>query len=139
MGIGLPPDLPPGQVRHETIIVPEADAEAPAVLGIFQPSFPLTNAEFVTIQSPSRFWTGLGRVLLTFSVVYALPKVIGLIRSGTKIDAADWWIIGVIFALGLVCFGVSWIFSSERRAVLNSIKQFFKDNPGQPVHRPGRR
>jgi hypothetical protein len=71
--------------------------------------------------------------------VYALPKVIGLIRSATKIEAADWLIIGGVLALGLACFGASWMFSSERRAVLKGIKQFFKDNPGQPAHRPGRR
>lgn len=140
MGISQPPDQPQGLVQNQTIIVPEAEAEAPPIPGIFQPSFHLTHADFVTILSPSRFWTGLGRVLCTFSVVYALPKVAGRMGpSASPISSADWLIIGVVFALGLASYGVSWVFSGERRTVLNRIKRFFKDNPGQPGYRPARR
>jgi hypothetical protein len=140
MGTEPPVEQVPSRVRTETVIVSEAAAMAAPVLGIFQPSFPLTHMDFVTIQRPSLFWTGLGSVLCTFSVAYALPKVIGRIQSATyKIEASDWWIIGGTFGLGVVCFGVSRIFSSDRRAVLKRIKQFFKNNPGQPEYRPVRR
>ena len=137
--MGHPPDRPHRQVQRETILVPEAEAEAPPVLGIFQPSFQLTHEDFVTIQSASRFWNGLGGVLCTFSVAYVLPKMIAQIKSAIKIEPTDWWITGIIFVLGLVCFGASRFFSSARRAVLTRINQFFKDNPGQPEYRPGRR
>jgi len=140
MGIGPQPPQPPVRLQEKTIIVSEADVETPPTLGIFQPYYRLPHDEFRTLQSPSRFWNGLGGVLCTFSAAYALPKVIARIQSpAANIEATDWWIIGIILALGLGCFAVSWIFSSERRAVVKQIKRYFKDHPGQPAYRSGRR
>jgi hypothetical protein len=139
MATGRPPDPPPDQVRDKPIVVDEALAEAPPVMGIFQPFYYLTYVEFMAIRSPSRFWSGTGSVLCTFAIAYALPKVIDRIQSATQIVASDWKIIGGVFGLGLACFGVSWIFSSERRTVLKSIKEFFKNNPGQPGYRAGKK
>jgi hypothetical protein len=139
MGIGPQPPQPPVREQHQTVIVSEADAEAPPIPGIFQPSFQLTREDFMILRSVSRFWSSLGGVLCTFSVAYSLPRVSDLMRAGTTIEATDWWIIGVLLALGLGCFGVTRILSSERRALEKRIKQFFKDNPGQPEYRPGTR
>jgi hypothetical protein len=139
MGIVQPPQPPPGQVQHQTVVVLWADAQTAPMPGIVLPQFRLTHAEFMTILTPSRVWTGFGGVLCAFALSYALPRVTDLIRSGTKVAPTDWWIIGVIFALGLACFAVSLIafFSSERRALLKRIRKFFKDNPGQQVYGAG--
>ena len=141
MGIGQPlaPQPPPGQVQHQTVVVPWVDAQTAPMPGIVLPQFRLTQAEFMTLLTPSRVWTGLGGVLCTYALSYALPRGTALIRSGTPIASDDWWVIGVVSVLGLACFAVSLFafFSSERRALLKRIKKFFRDNPGQQVYGAG--
>jgi hypothetical protein len=139
MGIGQPQQPPPGQVQHHTVVVSPAAAEVPPIPGIFQPSYQLTQVEFMAIQSPSGLLNGLGSVFATFAIGYALPKLVDLIDKGGRFVLHDFRVAGAILTVGLACFGGSWVFSGDRRAVLKRIKQHFKENPAQPEIRPGRR
>jgi hypothetical protein len=126
-------------VQLRTVFVDWAGAQTAPMPGIVLPQFRLTHAEFMTLLTPSRVWTGFGGVLSAFAIEYALPRVTDSIRLGTRISSVDLWTIGVIFGLGFACFAVSLfaVFSSERRALLRRIRKFFKDNPGQQVYGAG--
>jgi len=116
-----------------------AQAEVQPVPGIFQPSYQLTEAEFMHVRQPSVFWTTFGSALFTFGAGYALDKGYDLSKAGVRITDGDYWPAVVMIVLGVICFGLSGILSRERRAVMKRIRQFFKQNPAQPEVRGGGR
>src|SRR5258705_9917386 len=119
-------------------VVPPAGTEVPPVPGIFQPSYQLTEAEFMNVQAPSIFWVSLGSVLSTFAIGSALDKLDDLMKHVITIKGLL-FPQGLILLLGLACIGLSGILSRKRRNAVKTIERFFRDNPGQPEVRVGRR
>jgi len=115
------------------------DVSTPPSQGLFQPSYALSEADYLRLKQPSRILAGVGGVVLSFSLTYSLPKIVtSLNTSGGKsvpIEGPDLWISSISFTLGLGLIVVSYFFSGERRRVMKKIKKHFQENPGELEYR----
>jgi amino acid permease len=121
---------------NQTFTVVNSVSTTPSV-GLFQPCFPLSEADFIKMSKTSNTLTALGGGIFSYSVSYALPKVIDAYKNNLakSVDLAttDIYIISVTLVIGVALFIASYYFSSDKRNVIKKIKNHFIENPGKQV------
>ena len=117
------------------------DVTQPPSLVLYQPCYPISEADFLRLQQASPVLASISGGLLSFGCAYALPLVVQVIRKAegrAMPEATDWWVVGAIFAIGLG-FGVaSILMSRERRKLLKAMRLHFLGNPAKAELRGGR-
>jgi hypothetical protein len=114
----------------------------PPTPGLFFQPFPLTEADFDKLQQTSPVLSGIASAFVTFACVYGLPILVKYViedvhrRPVSRVDAL---VTGISLGIGLVLFGLRYVFSRERRRVLNAIQSHFRDNRPEPVTRTQRK
>jgi hypothetical protein len=123
------------QVVNDVIVEPS--------VGLYQPVYPLTEAEFMKLRQSSMVFSAIAGSLISFGLAYALPLLVNHALSDPKTRAplkqADLWVAGLTIAVGLVLLGASFTASTERRSLLTRIKKHFSENPGQHEIRMGQK
>lgn len=106
-------------------------------VGLYQPCFPLSEADFMKMSKTSNTLSALGGAFFSYSVSYALPKVIDAYKSNadklTVIATTDIYIISITFVVGVALFIARDYCSSDKRKVVSKIKNHFIENPGKQV------
>lgn len=102
-------------------------------LGLYQATFPLSEADFMRLQKSSPAMSAVGGAVLAFGISYALPVVVRLL----KLDSSqrDWsqddlWIGGVIATVGLIFLAMGLLYSRDRNRLMKRIREHFAQNPG---------
>ena|SRR5687767_11420473 len=124
-----------GQVLRETVHV-EPRAAVPSV-GLFQPFFALSEADYLRLKSPDTLLYGIGTGVTTFGLSYALPTLVPLVLNflrptNTNVSFPDLFVGLGVMVLGLICGLIAHLRSGERRRVFKRIEQHFRENPGRP-------
>lgn len=133
---GPPPAQPTGpaqpQVYHQTVVLSAPPTE-PSLL-LYQPAFPLSEADYLRLTQASPFFAAVGGVLLSFGLSYILPIVVKALDTDPK---ARSWPMGEIYVavccmlLGGLSLALSYWAGTARRNVLSRIRNHFRDNPGR--------
>ena len=105
--------------------------------GLFQPYFPLSEADYLRLKIRSSVLTGLGAGILTFGISYILPKAVSYLRAlltnqTYDISYTDVWIGTICIVIGGLLILWGFLFSRDKRNVMKRIKIHFRENPGQP-------
>lgn len=108
--------------------------------GLYQPAFPLGEADFLRLRLSSPWLTSAGAAVLSFGLSYALPLAVQVFlerRAGktTTIAVESWWISGALLAAGVALLIGGLVFSRERRRVLKRIQAHFETNPAELAHK----
>lgn len=83
---GPPPEQhvspPQTQVYHQTVVLP-APPTTPSLL-LYQPAFPLSEADYLRLTQASPFFAAVGGVLVSFGLSYVLPIVVKALDTDPK-------------------------------------------------------
>lgn len=129
-----------GREFHQTVDV--ASTPAAPSYGLFQPYFPLTEADYLRMKAPQSVLYGAAAGILAFGVTYLLSPLTALVVSwiwpGSPTPSTTNLIMGAgILLVGLLVLWAAHSRSSERRTVMENIKQHFEENPGENAIRLG--
>jgi hypothetical protein len=116
---------------RETLVIPLVGSEPDA--GIYQPSFPMTEADFLRLGKSNSVLTALGGAVLMFGLQVLLPLMLEYVRSqnATLIVTADLAVGVIAFLVGMTLLIIGFAFSRDRRQVLKKIRKHFRDYPGR--------
>lgn len=135
-GNDVPQPLASGQIARPSEPQPtELPAgRVPPSVGLYQPTFPLTEADFLRLQKSSPALSAIGGTVLAFGLSYGLPGLLTTWRI--KPDERNWldddlMIAGTFVLLGLLFLGLGVLFSRERFQLMKRIRTHFTLNPGQ--------
>lgn len=104
--------------------------------GLYQPSFNLSEADYLRLKSTSPTLMAAGAAVLSFGASYALPLVVRVIlRDTNRVQASEWWVAGITIVLGSLILVAGLLYSGERRSVLRRIDSHFKNNPAELEYR----
>lgn len=122
-----------GKNFYRTVEVEKPEAE-PAV-GLFQPWYPLSEADFLRLQKSSSIFAGLGGAVSTFGVSFILPKIASnLSENGTPLQGQDLLIAAIALIVGIAFIVCSFTLSRERRGVRKKIRKHFQSNPAETAY-----
>lgn len=111
-------------------------------VGLFQPTYPLTEVDFVNLQRSSPLLAAVGGAVTSFGLSTLLPlgaKLFEQAASERDFLTLELKVSYVTVVVGLAFLGLSFFVSSPRRSVLAKIRSHFRDNPGEMVHTKGKR
>jgi len=131
-------DADSARVVYHTTVNLEAAPTTPS-LDLYQPTFPLSEADYLRLTQASPAFAAIGSVFVTFGLTYILPIAVKVLDAEPKLRTwpkADLYIAGGCILLGIICMVLSYWFSSARRDVFRRIRNHFRDNPGH--HRVSR-
>ena len=107
--------------------------------GLFQPSFPLCEADYLRLQESRPVVAALGGAVLSFALTYGLPRIVAHYQATeaapSPLSDTDVWITVIALVVGILLLGASRLMSSAKREVKKRIEQHFSDNPGQLEYR----
>lgn len=111
-------------------------------LGLYQPCYPITEADYLRLKHANSALAGVGGAALSFAVSEGFPLIAKVMRGEITIESLT--AIQIILpATALVVGGVLVIMSatlgSGKREVMKRIKQHFANNPGTMEIRAGDR
>ena len=108
--------------------------------GLYQPYFPLSEADFLRLESRARWPSVSGAALLAFGLTQGLPILNLAVRKQLPGDLslARWLLplVAVIIGGSLIALGLT--LSKDRRRVRRTIREHFTKNPGEAVVRRSR-
>lgn len=133
------PEEVQNQTIRTTVTVVASDLE-PSI-GLFQPSFPLTEANFLRMKQTSPVLTSAAGAIIAFGLSYFLPVLIRTLRAPSKdrtwpVD--DLMVSGVCLVIGGLLLVFAYFASKGRRRVLRAIEGHFESHPGQHEVRTSR-
>ena len=137
-----PTEVPVKTTENQTFTrsIEVGGATVSPIPGLYQPAFPLGEADFLRLTLSSPWLTSAGAAVLSFGLSYALPLVVQLLlelRAGTKstIGVESWWISVALLVAGAALLIGGLFFSRERRKVFKRIQAHFDTNPAELAHR----
>jgi len=106
---------------------------------LLMPAFLLSEVDFLKMNKPSGMLFGIGSGIFSYSVSYALPKVIEAYQKNpgkpVSLPSADNLIISATFIIGVILLFASRHFSSDKQKINKKIKEYYKNNPPTQVLR----
>jgi hypothetical protein len=140
---GKTTDTEPGEKRIEnrtfTQSIRVEGGTLPPSHGLYQPSFNLSEADYLRLKSSSPTLMAAGAAVLSFGISYALPLVVRVfLRDPVAVKPSEWWVAGIAVGLGALLLLGGLLYSRERRSLLRRIDSHFKNNPAELEYRvPG--
>ena len=112
----------------------EVDSVVPSH-GLYQPSFNLSEADYLRLKQSSPALTGVGGAILAFGLSFSLPLGVNWIFEHSVPSTGDLIVAGVTVLLGAGCLVVGLLYSRERRRVKKRIDEHFENNPAELEYR----
>ena len=108
-----------------------APPTTPSLL-LYQPAFPLSEADYLRLTQASPFFAAVGSALVSFGLSYVLPivgKALDTDPKATTWPIVDIYIGGGCILLGVVSLVLSYWRGRARQNVLTNIRTHFENNP----------
>lgn len=136
----MPEPTEPREVTNQQFNQPvQVDAvPAPPSLVLYQPCFPMSEADFLRLQQSDSLLAGLGGAGLTYGVSEGLPILGQLIRGTATLNITGPILLPLIaFLAGAVLLIWSVMNAKGKRTVMGKIRRHFAANPGALEIRQG--
>ncbi|HUG02095.1 MAG TPA: hypothetical protein VML95_09525 [Longimicrobiales bacterium] len=104
--------------------------------GLFQPCYPLSEADFLRLQKSNSVMAAIGGGLTSFALTLGLPLLVAYLRQPSTVPSVpEMVIVAISLVTGLLLLGLATHFSSDRRSIMKKVNEHFRDNPAEPEFR----
>lgn len=101
--------------------------------GLFQPCYPLSEADFLRLQKSNSVMAALGGGLTSFALTLGLPLLVAYVRTPSVAPSiAEVVVVATSLLVGVILLGLASHFSSDRRRIMKKVDEHFRDNPAEP-------
>jgi len=124
-----------GQRFDKTVQV--SNVESQPDHGLFQPWYPLSEADFLRLWQSNSLLATLGGATMTFGISYIAPKLVNYCTgvSGAALRDQEILLAAIAVLVGAALMVGSIVFSRGRRKIRSKIKKHFANYPPEEAYR----